>query len=377
MTDDKPVLEVVRSRPGRTVYRSGRRSFLRGAGALAAAAALPLPFVRPSYAARSLRVSTFGGFFEDSFVARVYPAFTEATGIAVESVSQPGNLQFLVQLAEANRAGIAPMDLCTAGQVTVLRGRNAEVWKTLDASRIPSLDNVAARYIHDGPNGLDAVGAMAWFQTLIVNPEMMSELPDSWAVMWDESLGQVWGASSGGASYLFEITANTFFGGNEVLDTEEGVRDVLAKIGELTRTVRVWWESEGTMQTAYENEEIVGGMYYHDVAGIMADEGVPIVSIFPKEGGVTDFGAWAQPSASTKDDEVYEFIAFTTTPEAQALMARTIGVAPLVPREMTDLTDEEFAAVSSEQEPISLAASARVQFEDMMDQGFTAALRQG
>jgi len=77
--------------------------------------ALSMPFIRPVRAAdRSLKVSTFGGYFERMFVEHVYPAFTKATGIAVQSIEQPEGAQLLFQLAR-RIAGSAPMDLCCHG----------------------------------------------------------------------------------------------------------------------------------------------------------------------------------------------------------------------------------------------------------------------
>ena len=99
------------------------------------------------------------------------------------------------------------------------------------------------------------------------------------------------------------------------------------------------------MQTAFENGEVIGGTYFHDVAGVMAKNGTPVKSIFPQEGGVIDFGSWCQPSASTKAEEASEFINFMCSPEAQGLMARNVGCAPIITRDKTDLTDAEFAAV--------------------------------
>ena len=46
------------------------------------------------------------------------------------------------------------------------------------------------------------------------------------------------------------------------------------------------------------------------------------------------------------------FIDFMARPEIQAKLARFVGTAPTVPRELTDLTDEEFNAVASDKEPI-------------------------
>ncbi|WP_342234796.1 ABC transporter substrate-binding protein [Inquilinus sp. OTU3971] len=364
-----------RTGEGRAVYRPNRRRLLRDGGLLLAAAGIGMPSLRPSWAAeRSLKVSTYGGYFEESFNKFVYPAFTKATGIAVNSVSQPSGVQFLIQLAEANRAGLPPMDLCTAAQSERVRGDRNKMWKAYDTTRIPNLSNLPDFYVGKGDSGVYGIGAMAWYMTLIINPEELPAAPDSWRVFWDASHPNAWGVSSGGNSYLFEITAKTWFGGTEILSTKEGILQVIAKMAELKPQVKLWWESEGTMQTAFENGEVIGGTYFHDVAGVMAKNGTPVKSIFPKEGGMIDFGSWCQPSASTKAEEACEFINFMCSPEAQGLMARNVGCAPIITRDKTDLTDAEFAAVSSEVPPIVPAIETRLTHLDFMTAEFTRML---
>lgn len=348
-----------------------RRRILQGA----AASLLARPFIRPSWAAeRSLRVATFGGNFENSFIKFIYPEFEKATGIKVESVSEPGDVQFLMQIAESNRAGLAPIDLCTASQLDAERGSRTKLWRPFDTKRIANLGLLDQRYIHTGAEGVDGVGAMAWYQTMIVNPNALKPLPTSWKIFWEPGHPNAWGLASGGGTTLYEIAAATWFGGNDILNTEEGIRQVLAKIAELKPNVHLWWESEGTMQTAYENDEVIGGMYFHDVAGVMARGGVPVVSIFPTEGGVVDFGCMCQPSASTKGDEAEEFVNFLCTPQAQQLMSRNIGTGPLLDRKLLDLTDAEFAATSSDHPPIQIAVKARLEHLDFMDAQFTKML---
>lgn len=347
-----------------------RRAVLAGA-----AAALAAPYIRPARAAdRSLKVATFGGNFENSFIKYLYPAFEKATGIKVDSVSEPGGVEFLIQIQEANRAGQAAVDLCTAGQADVERGARLKLWRSYDLAKIPNHKLLADRFIHRTADGVDAIGAMSWYQSLIVNPKIFKTLPTSWKVLWEPGHPNAWGLAAGGGTSLYEITAATWFDGNATLATEEGILKVVAKIAELKPNVHVWWESEGTMQTAYENDEVIGGMYYHDVAGVMAKGGTPVVSLFPKEGAVIDFGSWCQPSASKKIAEAEAFIDFMCSAEAQQLMTRNIGTAPLIDRSLTDLTAAEFAAVSGDVPPISIAVAARIDHLDFMDAQFTKML---
>lgn len=59
-----------------------RRHLLAAAGAAGATLAMP-SILRAQE--KSLKVGVYGGYFKDSFDKNVFPAFTEATGIAVES----------------------------------------------------------------------------------------------------------------------------------------------------------------------------------------------------------------------------------------------------------------------------------------------------
>ena len=83
--------------------RPTRRAFLTGASALAGAAALGLRS-RRALAARSLKVGTYGGYFQDSFDKHIYPDFTKQTGIAIESIGEPTGEAWLVQLETAAKA---------------------------------------------------------------------------------------------------------------------------------------------------------------------------------------------------------------------------------------------------------------------------------
>lgn len=355
-----------------TLLPATRRGMLRGVGLAAGAALLPLPFIRPSYAARSLKVSAYGGFFEQSLSQHVYPEFTKASGITVESLPQSEGTQFLLQLAEANKGGTAPMDLCLCGQEDVLRGRAQGVWRGFSQAKLTNAGPIPDAYKHADRDTFDGVGAMAWYLSFVVNANEMKPLPDSWKVLWErQTTKPIWGLNGGGSSSLFEITASVYFGGIGVLDTHEGIDRVAAKMAELKPATKLWWDDEGTMQTALQNEEILGGTYFHDVAGTMVKAGTPVRSIFPKEGALQGFSSWCQPSASTRAAETLEFVQFSSTPQAQELIARFVGSAPVLPRAMLSLSDAEFAAVSSDKTPIPVAAQARVRDSAYFETAFT------
>jgi putative spermidine/putrescine transport system substrate-binding protein len=75
-----------------------------------------------------LKVGTYGGYFEDSFNQHIFPDFTAATGIEVESIGTPTGEAWLVQLQQAARAGQAPADVSMMAQVARIRGERAGLW---------------------------------------------------------------------------------------------------------------------------------------------------------------------------------------------------------------------------------------------------------
>ena len=336
-----------------TMLKTGvsRRAVL--ATGLAAAGALAMPSV-PRAQDKSLKVGVYGGYFKDSFDKNIFPEFTKTTGIAVESIAEPTGEAWLVQLEQAAKAGQAPADLSMMSQVATLKGQSTELWTPLDSAKIKHFGDLLPQFVNKYPDGRVAgIGAVAWYITLVTNTNVYPNAPDSWAALWDpankDKLGLLALASN---SFLLEVTAKTHFGGTNALDTDEGIDKAFAKLAEVKPNVRLWYRDEAQFEQALKSGEIPMGQYYHDVTGLAAADGQPVRSTFPKEGGILDSGNWVLSRASTKVDEAHVFIDYMSQPAIQGLMSRKVGTAPTLKKDVLDLTAEEFAAVSSEIDPI-------------------------
>ncbi|MDX3924185.1 MAG: ABC transporter substrate-binding protein [Shinella sp.] len=328
-----------------------RRAVL-GAG-VAGAAALGMPAILQAQE-KSLKVGVYGGFFKESFDTNIFPEFTKATGIAIESVAEPTGEAWLVQLEQAARAGQAPADVSMMSQVSILKGQSTELWAPLDLAKIPNSTNLIDRFVNKYPDGRVAgIGAVSWYITLVTNTDVYKEAPTSWEALWDpanaDKLGLLALVSN---SFLLEVTAKTFLGGTNALDTEEGQLKAFEKLAEVKPNVRLWYRDEAQFEQALKSGEIPMGQYYHDVTGLAAAQGNPVRSTFPKEGGILDSGSWALSRASEKTEEAHVFIDYMSQPAIQATLSRKVGTSPTVKRDLLDLTAEEFAAVSSDIDPI-------------------------
>ncbi len=310
--------------------------------------------ISPAIADDALKVGAYGGYFKDSFDKHIYPDFTKETGIKIESIAEPTGEAWLVQLEQAARAGQAPADVSMMSQTVMLRGQRNELWTPYDLKEIPNSKYLLDQNINHYPDGrVSGIGAVGWYITLVSNTNVFKTAPTSWADMWSpdkkNSLGLLALASN---SFLLEITAKTFFGGYDILNSQEGILKVMNKLAELKPNVKLWYRDEGQFQQALQSGEIPMGQYYHDVAGLAAADGHPVRSTFVKEGGVYDSGSWAVSKASKKLKEAYIFIDYMCRPEIQAKLSRKVGTAPTVKREATGLTDSEFNAVSSDIPPV-------------------------
>lgn len=343
---------------------------------LAFAASL-LAFSGGAAAAEEITVSSWGGFFEETLKEAIYPGFTEETGIAVRSIAQPADQAWLTQLTNAARAKTAPADLSLVADEVFLRGQSIDLWADLDAANIPNTATLMDGFTKaNDEGGLNAVGALTWFTTFVTNTEAVPDTPSTWADLWTRDWDGKLGLTSNSNSGLMEAAALTFFGGYEAMETREGLERIIAKIAELKPQVQLWYRDEGQFQQSLEAGELVGGLYYHDVTMLSAADGLPVVSTFPKEGGILGDAYWIVPRDSKNIDAAEKFINYMIRPDVQAKMARNLGVAPVARRDTMDLSDEEFASVGSAGNPIRMQTHIHLREGDWLSDKYLEMISQ-
>ena len=141
-----------------------RRTILKGT--VAAGGVLAAPSVlRRAWADEPIKVSSYGGYFEDMLSEYAYPAFTKDTGIEVETISQPGGFQWFVTLKNSIEAGSPAVDITMAAQGSMRR--IPEIFVPLEEASVPNLVNVPEYLIlrndSDTPVGAPV---LAWYATL-------------------------------------------------------------------------------------------------------------------------------------------------------------------------------------------------------------------
>jgi len=343
-------------------------------GGTTAATGAESPTPQPIEGAK-IKVSTYGGFFEENF-ATFYPAFTKETGVEVESISEPTSEVWVVQLQQATDAGAPPpADVSMLSGVGIQRAINGEILATYDQAAIPQAVNLAEGYVRLDPAGMVAgVGGVSWYITLVSNTERVAESPDTWTAFWDPQWQNELALLKNAAnSYLIEICAVCYFGGYDILETQDGVTQVLTKLQEVKPNVKLWFRDEAQAQQAFNTGEVSLGQFYHDITTYAASQGEPLRSVFPTEGAILDSGFWAISKTTENVTACQAFIDYMCRPEIQAELARTLGTTPTAKRELMDLNDQEYEAVGGPGPEVALRPKYEMydEWEDWIDQQWT------
>jgi putative spermidine/putrescine transport system substrate-binding protein len=329
-------------------------------------------------AGSKIKVGTYGGFFEENF-RKIYPKFTEKFGVEVESVSQPTSEVWVVQLQQAIAAGGAPpADVSMLSGVGLQRAINGDILAKYKTSDIPTSKNLSEGYIRtDAEDNVTGVGGLSWYITLVSNTDRVKVSPDSWTAFWDpqwkDELALLRNAAN---SFLIEITAATYFDGYDILDTQDGVLEVLHKLQQVKPNVKLWFRDEAQAQPAYNEGEVSLGQFYHDITEFAASEaggGNPLRSVFPTEGAILDSGFWSVSKTTENIGACVTFIDYMCRPEVQQDLALTLGTIPSTKRETLTMTDKEYEAVAGPGPEVALRPKYEIydKWEDWIDQNWT------
>jgi putative spermidine/putrescine transport system substrate-binding protein len=231
---------------------------------------------------------------------------------------------------------------------------------------------LAEGFIREADDGSVAgIGAVSWFITLVSNTERVQDSPDSWTAFWDSQWeNELALLKNAGNSFLLETTAATYFDGYDILGTQDGILEVMAKLQEVKGNVKLWFRDEAQAQQAYNTGEVSLGQFYHDITEFAASQGEPLRSVFPTEGAILDSGFWHISANSEEVAACHAFINYMCQPEIQAELARTLGTSPVAIKDTMDLTEEEYTAVSGPGPQAALRPLYEIydKWEDWIDQ---------
>ena len=297
-----------------------------------------------------LTISVFGGAFKEILDRELFEPFSEETGIEFQSQAQGGTAEVLPTIEAGVEAGEAPVDVMILTLPGVFRGENSNLWHRWDHDEFDNLQYIKDDLQNTNDDGeLFTMPGLGWFINLVHNTDEVDDGPTSWDMLWDsqweDQLGIMTPAVTG---YLPDVAAATRFDeGQDILDTEDGIREVFEELSDITPQGALWYTNEANFQSRLAQGEIPAGMLYHDITRVLRlEQDAPVESTFAEEGSIFETGEWVVPRTTDKIDEVREFIDYSLDPEVQDHVARELFTTPITEEQHTELTDEEFEAAA-------------------------------
>jgi spermidine/putrescine transport system substrate-binding protein len=324
------------ARPG---FQS-RRTFLRRAGT-AGAVAIAAPYISRSAFATSGTLNFMGWAGYD--FKPVFTAFTDRTGIKVNFNEQPDQDAFAAQ-AKAGGANGA-FDLCEPTADRVKNWLEQGFIQAWDPAKI-AFDGIEPGIANGDAAKLGQIGSKLYGSPSVWGTESLTFSHEAVKLSYGEaSLGDLWKSD-----YAGRLTVRPHSGLMTIgrwLEAEGRLPkpyrqsfadeatmvenyDVILKTAlALKANVGQWWKDENSAQGAFRTNGCVIGHCWDTSARILADEGLPISYLSPKEGAATWLQSFVLFKGAKNVAQAEAWVAWVNSPEGSIAWANAYGASPV------------------------------------------------
>lgn len=282
---------------------------------LMAALAAALPAL-----AQQITVVNFGGANANAQKKAFYEPF-EKKGTKVVGVEYNGEQAKIKAMVETKNV---TWDVIEVESPDVARGCDEGLFEPLDWTKVgPKADFVPAAVTECG------VGIFVWSTVMAYDSAKLKTAPKTWADFWDVKKFPGKRGLRKGARYNLEFalmadgvkTADVY----KTLATKEGADRAFKKLTELKPSIQ-WWEAGAQPPQFLVAGDVIMSTAYNGRIDAANREGRKLAIAWT--GGIYDLDYWVIPKGTPNKAKALEFIAFASTPEAQAEYARNIAYGP-------------------------------------------------
>jgi putative spermidine/putrescine transport system substrate-binding protein len=272
----------------------------------------------PAAAQDKLVVSIWGGSWRDLVAETVAKRFTQETGVAVEFITG-GTIDRLnkAKLAKGNPENDINFTTSHVGWLYA----NDDLYEKLDLSKVPNAKNL----VEQAKISPYHVGTWAYVYTIGYRPDLVGGLTfDSWADLWKPEMKGKLAAPDFDPSHLIVVSA--LLSGGDAATWQKGQE----KLKALKPSFKAFYTNDANSQQLIANGETPVQVILSMNAHYMAQQGVPIKLVIPKEGAVLGIDTIAIMKGSKKVDLAYKFMNIIFDPAVQAEVARLKKGSPVV-----------------------------------------------
>ena len=274
----------------------------------------------PALAQPQLTVVNFGGANANAQKKAFYEPYEKAGNkiVAVEYNGEQAKIKVMVDTKNVT------WDVVEVESPDVARGCDEGLFEKLDYSKIGNKADFVPAAVTDC-----GIGIFVWSTVMAYNGDKLKVGPKTWADFWDVKKFPGKRGLRKGARYNLEFAlmadgvkpADVY----KTLATKEGADRAFKKLGELKSSIQ-WWEAGAQPPQFLVAGDVVMTTVFNGRIDAANREGKNLVIGWT--GGIYDLDYWVIPKGDANKDAALKFIAFASTPAAQAEYAKNIAYGP-------------------------------------------------
>ena len=284
------------------------------------AIAVVLGVAVPAFA-QQLNVVNFGGANGNAQKKAFYEPYEKSGGAKIVPVEYNGEQAKVKAMVEAKKV---TWDLVEVESPDANRGCDEGLFEKLDYSKIGSKADFLPAAVTDC-----GVGIFVWSTVLAYNGDKLKTAPRNWADFWDVKKFPGKRGMRKGARYNLEFAlladgvapADVY----KVLATPAGADRAFKKMTELRPHIQ-WWEAGAQPPQFLVAGDVVMATAFNGRIDAAQREGKPLKITW--SGGIYDLDYWAIVKGSPNKEAAYKYIAYASSPDAQAEYTRHINYGP-------------------------------------------------
>lgn len=268
-----------------------------------------------------ITVVNFGGANGNAQKKAFVEPFEKNTGNKIVGVEYNGEQAKIKAMVETKKV---TWDVVEVESPDLDRGCDEGLFEKLDYSKIGNKADFSPAAIHQC-----GIGIFVWSTVMAFNADKLKTAPVTWADFWDVKKFPGKRGMRKGARYNVEfalmadgVAVQDVY---KVLMTKDGADRAFKKMAELKPSIQ-WWEAGAQPPQFLVAGDVVMTTAYNGRIDAAQREGKNLQITWT--GGIYDLDFWVIPKGTPNKDVAEKFIAFASTPDAQAEYAKNIAYGP-------------------------------------------------
>jgi putative spermidine/putrescine transport system substrate-binding protein len=267
-----------------------------------------------------LTVATYGGNWGEAQKACILDPFAKASGVQVVQETSVSTITYnkLKQQKGNPSIDIAWID----GGISELAAADG-LLAIIDPTKVGNVAGLIDEAVYKKDGKIYALSTGFYALGIAYNSKEVKTAPTSWYDLWKpEFAGKLTVPSPVNAAGI------PFFA--HIIKLEGGSLDDPSKGAEKLKALKVssFYDASGVAQAALESGEAIAAPYYNTAAWAIADKGLPIVFVVPKEGAPANDIRVHIAEGTKSRDAAEKFVNYAVSQEAMTCLADRLYVGP-------------------------------------------------